>query len=157
MLQELRVTLPGMQMLFAFLLTIPFRESFDRTTLLQRGVFAVDLLATTLSSIFLIGPAVYHRLHWRRDVADKDQMLHVINALAIVGGAFLSLAIVASIYLVFAFLFGPRAAIAASAAIALVCLAIWYGLPLYRRMQERKSPGAFGSEALSARGRDGSL
>jgi hypothetical protein len=138
MLEELRVALPGMQMLFAFLLSIPFAKGFESTTALQRGVFSTDLLATTLSSIFLIAPAVYHRLHWRRDVADKDQMLKVINRLAIVGGAFLSVAITASIFLIIDYLFGPRAALFSSLSIAAICGAVWYGLPLLRRSREHR-------------------
>ena len=135
-LQELRVALPGMQMLFAFLLTIPFNQGFEKVTPLQRGAFGADLLFTTLSSIFLIAPALYHRLHWRREVKDKDEMLRVINVLAIIGGIFLSLAIVTSIFLVNDFLFGRTLALVASISVAVTCIGAWYALPLIRRARE---------------------
>jgi hypothetical protein len=136
MLQELRIALPGMQMLFAFLLTIPFNSGFERANELQRDVYAIDLICTTLSSVFLIAPAVYHRLHWRRDVDDKNRMLHVINRLAIVGGVFLSFSIVASVFLVMDYLFGTRAATIVGGCVAATCFVVWYGLPLLRRMRE---------------------
>src|SRR4051812_11071430 len=106
LLEELRVALPGMQMLFAFLLTIPFNAGFEKATTLQQRVYAFDLMCTTASSIFLIAPTMYHRLHWRRDAADKERMLRVFNKLAIIGGAFLSLAMITSIYLIIDYVFG---------------------------------------------------
>jgi hypothetical protein len=138
MLQELRVALPGMQMLFAFLLTIPFNQGFEKVTALQKAVFVTDLAATALSSIFLIAPSVYHRLHWRRDVDDKDRMLHVFNVLAICGGAFLSVAIVASMFLIIDFLFGRPLSWVAAATTAAVCVVVWYVLPLSRRARETR-------------------
>jgi hypothetical protein len=141
MLQELRIILPGMQMLFAFLLTIPFDHGFAKTTELQRVVYAVDLICTALSSIFLIAPAVYHRLHWRRNVDDKDKMLRVINRLSIIGGVFLSLAIVASVFLVIDYLYGDLVSGVITGVVAMTLVSCWYGLPLLRRAREARRAG----------------
>lgn len=136
LLQELRVVLPGMQMLFAFLLTIPFSPGFAKVTPMERAAFVADLMATTLSSIFLIAPAMYHRLHWRRHVRDKDRMLRIINRLAMIGGIFLSIAIVTSVYLVIDFLLGGTVSAIATSVIAVTVLACWYALPLLGRNRE---------------------
>ncbi len=138
MLQELRVALPGMQMLFAFLLTIPFAQRFDQTTQLQRSVYGVDLVCTALSSIFLIAPAMYHRVHWRRDVQAKNEMLKTINVMAIVGGVFLTLAMISSMFLVIDFLFGHQVAVLTTAAIALAAIVCWWVVPLARRAHEHR-------------------
>ncbi len=137
MLSELRVAVPGMQMLFAFLITIPFYPGFAKATASQRTVFGADLIFTVLSSIFLIAPALFHRLHWRRDVVDKDRMLRIFNVLAIVGGAFLSLAIVSSSFLVFDYVFGEPLSVIVTGAVASTCVGVWYGLPLVVRWRER--------------------
>jgi hypothetical protein len=139
MLNELRVALPGMQMLFAFLLTIPFAHRFASVTAGQKWVFMGDLACTTLSSLFLIAPSVYHRLHWRRDVEDKSRMLVVFNRLAIWGGIFLALAIVSSIFLITDFVVGRDAAIGTTVAIGALTVTLWYGLPLVRRQSENKT------------------
>lgn len=138
MLQELRIAVPGMQMLFAFLLTIPFSQRFEETTQLQRIVYGVDLVCTALSSIFLIAPAMYHRVHWRRDVKAKNEMLKANNIMAIVGGSFLTLAMISSIFLVFDFLFSYPVAIATTVTIALAAVVCWWLLPLARRVHERR-------------------
>ena len=126
-----------MQILFAFLLMIPFTEGFVSTTQAQRGAYLADLVFTALASIFLIAPAVYHRLHWRCDAKDKDRMLVVMNKLALAGGAFLSLAMVTSIFLVTDYLFGHPVSIAVAAAVAVACAGAWYALPLSRRNRPR--------------------
>jgi len=132
-LQELRVKLPGVQILFAFLLVIPFSEGFVKTTATQKGAYLADLLFTALASIFLIAPAVYHRIHFRCGADDKDRMLRVMNKLAIAGGVFLSLAMVTSIFLVTDYLFGRPASIAVAAGLAVACVAAWYALPLLHK------------------------
>ena len=85
-LDEVRVALPGVQLLFGFLLAAPFSAHFDHVTGAIQDGFLVCFLATSASCIFLIAPSVYHRLHWRRDVQDKEQMLRTCNRLAIIGG-----------------------------------------------------------------------
>src|SRR3954467_8380812 len=79
LLNELRVVLPGVQVLFAFLLAVPFANGWTGVTELQRDVFFVAFIATAASSILLIAPSSYHRLRWRE--GDKEQMLRTSNRL----------------------------------------------------------------------------
>ena len=89
LLNELRVALPGVQVLFAFLLAVPFANGWERVTDLQRDVFFLAFIATAAASILLIAPSSYHLLRWRE--GDKEQMLRTSNRLAIAGTVFLAL------------------------------------------------------------------
>src|SRR5215210_7713033 len=82
LLQELRVALPGVQVLFAFLLTVPFQQGFVRATPFQKDVYLVTLLLTALASALLMAPSAYHRLEFRQD--DKKHIVWVSNRLSIV-------------------------------------------------------------------------
>ena len=93
LLNELRVALPGVQVLFAFLLAVPFSQRFEQLTAVQEDVFFAAFLCTAVATALLIAPSVYHRLRWRK--RDKDQILRTSNRLAIAGTAFLAAAIVA--------------------------------------------------------------
>src|SRR5947199_7899886 len=83
LLNELRVALPGVQVLFAFLLTVPFQQRFQQATTFQKDVYLVTLLLTALTSALFIGPSAYHRLEFRQ--GDKKHIVEVANALAIAG------------------------------------------------------------------------
>src|ERR1700751_1579847 len=93
LLNELRVALPGVQVLFAFLLAVPFANGFPKLGELYRHVFFVAFIATALSTVCLIAPSSYHRLRWRDH--DKERMLVVSNWLTIAGLALLAVAITA--------------------------------------------------------------
>src|SRR3954468_5668489 len=80
LLNELRVALPGVQVLFAFLLAVPFAQGWQKTTAFQRDVFFVAFLATAIASALLIAPSAYHRLRWR--VEDKGRIVRISNRLA---------------------------------------------------------------------------
>jgi predicted membrane channel-forming protein YqfA (hemolysin III family) len=137
LLNEVRVVLPGVQLLFAFLLTAPFTERFTRLASLVNLVFFVSFLATTGACAFLIAPSVYHRLHWRRDVIDKEEMLRTCNRLAITGVVLLAIAMTAAVYVLSSLVFaGPLTVIAtATALVGFACL--WFVLPISRRRHER--------------------
>src|SRR5215813_7646920 len=120
-LNEVRVALPGVQLLFGFLLAVPFTESFRRVGEALRYGYFISFLCTTASCAFLIAPSVYHRLHWRRDVVDKELMLRSCNRLAILGVVFLFLAMTSAVYIV-----------------SVVIAALWFALPLLRRGAERQ-------------------
>jgi hypothetical protein len=81
LLNELRVALPGVQVLFAFLLTVPFAQRFGAVSDLQRAVYFVALISTAVASVLFITPTAYHRLRWREP--DKEGMLFTANRLAI--------------------------------------------------------------------------
>jgi predicted membrane channel-forming protein YqfA (hemolysin III family) len=135
-LNELRVVLPGVQVLFAFLLTVPFANRFTAITDLQRQVFFVVFLCTTAATALLIAPSAYHRLRWRE--YDKEQMLRTSNRLAIAGMVFLSLALVGAAFLVTDLLFHPAAAAVVTAAVAIFFAWFWWVLPLSRKLRDRR-------------------
>jgi uncharacterized protein DUF6328 len=135
LLNELRVVLPGVQVLFAFLLTVPFTNRFQRITETQEQVFFATFLLTTVATALLIAPSAYHRLRWRQH--DKELMLRASNRLAISGMAFLAAAITGAVYLVTDLIFEARAAITLVIAATVLCYSwFWYGLPLMRRIRD---------------------
>lgn len=131
LLNELRVVLPGVQVLFAFLLAVPFSQRFEQLTAVQEDVFFAAFLCTAVATALLIAPSVYHRLRWRK--RDKDQILRTSNRLAIAGTAFLAAAIVAVVYLVTDLIYGAVTSIVVTLAAAAMFGWLWYGLPLVRR------------------------
>ncbi len=131
LLNELRVALPGVQVLFAFLLAVPFANGWTRVTDLQRDVFFVAFLAAAASSILLIAPSSYHRLRWRE--GDKEQMLRTSNRLAIAGTVFLAIGMTAVVFLIGDILFRAWWAALTAAIVAGGFAWFWYGLPLLRR------------------------
>ncbi len=140
LLNELRVALPGVQILFAFLLTFPFSPGFPRATQVDRVVYFLTLLFAAAASALLIAPSMYHRLHWRREIADKDQMLATSNRFAIAGGGFLALAMSGAIFVITNFLFGMTGAALATAGATCMFAGLWYVLPLSRRRHAPRKP-----------------
>ena len=134
LLNELRVALPGVQVLFAFLLVVPFQQGFARVTELQKGVYFFCFLCTAVASALLIAPSAYHRIRWRQH--DKEQMLTTSNRLAIAGTVFLALGMTATVFLITDVLFASTAAALVTGVTALVFAWFWYGLPLTRRLRE---------------------
>jgi uncharacterized protein DUF6328 len=133
LLNELRVALPGVQVLFAFLLAVPFATGWQHVTTFQRDVFFVAFLCTAAATILLIAPSTYHRLRWR--VGDKEHMLVTANRLTIGGSVFLALAMISVVLLITDLLFSLWWAILATALIAVAFGWFWYGLALLRRAE----------------------
>jgi predicted membrane channel-forming protein YqfA (hemolysin III family) len=136
LLNGLRVVLPGVQVLFAFLLSVPFTSRFGDVTTDQRVAYFVAFMATAAASILLIAPSSYHRIRWRQ--RDKERLLRTANTLAIAGIAFLGVAVTATVFLVTDVLFGLLATSIVSAVLGGVLLWFWYGLPLLRRVSDRR-------------------
>ncbi len=136
LLNELRVVLPGVQVLFAFLLTVPFSNGFSRMTDLQRNVYFVSFLCATVATILLIAPSTYHRIQFRR--GGKERMVRTSNTLAIAGTAFLALAMAAAVFVITDVLFREMAAGIVAGLAAASFIGLWYGLPLSRRLAERQ-------------------
>src|ERR687891_2053587 len=124
LLNELRVALPGVQVLFAFLLTIPFTGTFRDLTDLQRDVYFGTFWATIASTAFLMTPPAYHRLRWRR--YDKERMLRISNRTAITGLAFLALAICGAAFVIADVLFGTAGAGGPGAAAPPPLVGVWF-------------------------------
>jgi hypothetical protein len=140
LLEGLRVALPGVQVLFAFLLTIPFSMGFESVTSFQRDVYFATLISTTLASICLIGPSARHRARFRE--GDKKWIVRTGNNLAQAGLIFLSLAIFGAILLISDVLFSLEAAILTVAVIAIVLGWVWFAAPWIREARElNEDPG----------------
>ncbi len=128
LLQELRVSQTGVQILFAFLLALPFAQRFNEVTTFQRDVYFATLLLAAVSAAFFIAPASAHRLLFRRQ--EKAHLIASGNWMAIAGLSCLALAIVGVILLIADFLFGTAMAVIASSLALLLFLVLWYALPL---------------------------
>jgi hypothetical protein len=133
LLNELRVALPGVQVLFAFLLTVPFSNGWKRVTPFQRHVFFVSILLTAASTALLIAPSAYHRLNWRKH--DKERLLETSNRFAIAGMALMALAMGGVLLLVTDVVIDKTWAEVVAAVAAAVFGWFWYGLPLLRRAE----------------------
>ena len=136
LLGELRVALPGVQVLFAFLLVVPFNQRFVDVTDFQEKVYFVTLLCTAAASAFLIAPSVHHRIVFRHQ--DKEYIVLTANRLAIIGLTFLAVAMTGVILLVTDVLFGALTSIVATVAVGAMFALLWYWVPLRRRMIDRR-------------------
>jgi amino acid transporter len=134
LLNELRVALPGVQVLFAFLLAVPFANGFPKLSETGRHVFFVAFIATAFSTALLIAPSSYHRLRWRQH--DKERLLQVSNNLTIAGLACIAVAITSVVFVITDFLFHRWWAAAFAAFIGACFLLLWYGLPLFAAIQD---------------------
>ena len=139
LLNELRVALPGVQVLFAFLLAIPFANGFPKLSELDRDVYFAALVATMLSTALLITPSAYHRFLFRQH--DKEQLLETSNRLTIAGLGLLAVAMTCSLFVITDFLFGWVMTGAVTAVTAVVFGFFWYALPLRRREEHRARKG----------------
>lgn len=137
LLQELRVALPGVQVLFAFLLAVPFQQNFTKISPFQEKVYFATLLLTAASAVLLISPSAYHRMTFR--MQQKDDLIFLANRLVITGLGFLALAMTGAIMLITDVLFGTAATVVTSVATLLSFVAFWYALPLRRRVSLERS------------------
>ena len=136
LLNELRVALPGVQVLFAFLLAVPFAQGFPKLGKLDRDVFFAAFISTALSTVLLIAPSSYHRIRWRQH--DKERMLIISNALTIAGLALLAIAITCTVFVITDFLFHRAWAAAFTSFVALAFVVCWYGLPVASAIRDRR-------------------
>ncbi len=132
LLQELRIVLPGVQVLFAFLLTVPFSARFGRVDLLQQVIFFATLACTAVSAGLLIAPSAHHWVLWRQQA--REHRLQMANRFAVAGMVFLVLAMVGAMFLITDFLFGTAAAVATTVAICAFFVLAWFVLPIWYRV-----------------------
>ena len=134
-LGELRVALPGVQVLFAFLLVVPFNQRFTDITSFQKTVYFVTLLLTAASSACLIAPTAQHRVEFRRQ--HKEQILLMANRLAIVGLGLLAIAMTGAMLLITDLLYDATTAVIVTAAVGFAFAALWYLIPVQRLVTDR--------------------
>jgi hypothetical protein len=131
LLNELRVALPGVQVLFAFLLTVPFSQRFSSVTQSQKLVYFVAVLCAAAATALLIAPTAYHRVQFRE--GDKEKLLSISNRLTLGGLFFLAVSIGCVVFIITDVLFSGVIVVLASAANAVLFALLWFVLPVYRR------------------------
>jgi hypothetical protein len=131
LLQELRVAQTGVQILFAFLLTLPFSSGFPETTAFQRDVYVVALLAAAGATALIISPVAFHRALFRQ--GRKPELVRFAHRMATGGLAFMLIAMVSSVLLITDFILARPVAFVLSGVTALWFLTFWAGLPYLRR------------------------
>jgi hypothetical protein len=137
LLNELRVALPGVQILFAFLLTVPFSARYGDLSFFQRDVYYATLIATALSTACLIAPSAAHRLRFHQ--SEREWIIESANTLSIAGLVFLSLAIGGAVLLITDVMFDGTRVIVYSGAVFLLIVSLWFVRPLARHARGESS------------------
>ena len=130
LLQELRVALPGVQVLFAFLLVVPFNQRFPDITTFQRTIYFVTLLLATAATACLIAPTAHHRIEFRQQ--DKKRIVFSATKLAVVGLALLAAAMTGAVMLITDLLYQQTAVVIVAGAVALLFIGLWFAWPVKR-------------------------
>jgi hypothetical protein len=133
---ELRVALPGVQVLFAFLLVAPFNQRFGTVSTFERRLYLATLLCTLLASILLIAPTIIHRLQFRQ--GEKAYVVRIANRLTIAGLSVFAVAMISAVLLITHFLFGLATAIITTALVAIAFALTWFAVPIRRRRLRRR-------------------
>jgi hypothetical protein len=133
LVEENRLAMPGTQVLFAFLLVLPFQQRFHELTDRQTYVYFSAFVCAAVAIILLIAPTAAHRILWRH--GDKETLLRASTVSAIGATAFLAAGIVSSVYLITDFLFGEPATAIVSSILGGLFITLWYGLPLVQRLR----------------------
>ena len=134
LLNELRVAMPGVQVLFAFLLAVPFQQRFAQVTDFQRDVYFVTLLAAAVASALFIAPTAYHRLMFQ--ARDKPRLVALSSKFALGGLLALAIAINGALLLVTDVLFDGTAVIVTTIAAATLYIGLWFVLGFVRRISK---------------------
>lgn len=135
LLQELRVALPGVQVLLAFLLTAPFTDRFHELSASGRNVYFGAVTLGAAASVLMIAPTVHHRLRFRDDI--KEQMIQTANLLAIGGTACLAAAMGAAVYVAGEAAFPDSAPRWIGAGVVVLAAAVWFVLPFAFHRRDR--------------------
>jgi hypothetical protein len=135
LLQETRVVMPGVQVLFAFLLAVVFQNRFAQTTQFQKDIFLATILCTAASTVCFIAPAAWHRILFERQ--DKRHIIAVANRFIICGVGFLALAMTLALILVCDVVFTSATAVVVASTVGLSFAWFWFVAPLLRRRRDR--------------------
>jgi uncharacterized protein DUF6328 len=131
LLQELRVAGLGVQVLFGFLLSLPFTNQFRKLSSGERDLYLATLMLAAVATALLLGPVAYHRLVFRR--RQKERLVRAANAMAIAGLATVGLAVSAAVLLVTEFVAGGLAGVLMTVLVVLMFGLLWFALPLVNR------------------------
>jgi cation transport ATPase len=133
LLQEMRVAMPGVQVLFGFLLAVPFQQGFQTITSSQRMIYFGTLLAAAAATAFLIAPTAFHRLMWQQH--KKPEIIRLGNIQFLAGLVALAVAMIGAVALVTDVIFKGTTLVVTVVAIGMLFAWLWFGLGLVRRMQ----------------------
>jgi len=131
LLNEIRVALPGVQFLFAFLLIVPFQQTAAKITDFQRDVYFVALVSAAVATALLIAPAAQHRVLFRQK--EKEQLLNRSSRSVFAGTLVLAVAVVAALLLVVDVLFSRPLAWATAGGVGALLLWWWVAVPFWQR------------------------
>jgi hypothetical protein len=131
--QELRVVSLGVQVLFGFLLSLPFTVRFDRLSESQRQLYLASLVLSAVATTLLLGPVAYHRLVFRRGM--KEDLVRFANVMAILGLAAVGAAVLVAVYLVTSYVTSGLPAALITALLACLLAGVWFIAPLARRRE----------------------
>jgi len=133
LLQEMRIAGLGVQVLFGFLLAIPFATGFTRLSQAQRDLYVATVLLATVATALLLGPVAYHRLLFRR--RQKEPLIRVANVLAIAGLGAVALSVSAAVGLVLSYVVTGWPAILVTAIVLCLFAGLWFAFPLSKRLR----------------------
>ena len=131
LLQELRVAGLGVQVLFGFLLSLPFTNRFTRLGPGQRDLYLATLVLAAVATALLLGPVAYHRLVFRR--GQKERLVRAASTMAIAGLATVGLAVSAAVLLVTSFVASGPPAVLITVLVTCLFGLLWFAFPLARR------------------------
>lgn len=137
LLNELRVAMPGVQVLFGFLLTVPFQQGFKRISDFQETVYVTTLILAAVATIFLIAPAAAHRILFRE--RDKERLVKVGGAQLLVGLGLLAAAMTGAVVLVTDVIFQSTTVVVLAAPLALLFAITWFVGPLARKARKART------------------
>src|SRR4051794_25120662 len=134
LLNELRVALPGVQVLFAFMLVVPFSQGFSSLSHVERWIYFAAFITSALAAALLIAPSSYHRIRFRQ--RDKEKMVQLGNRLLLCGLALVAISVSLWVGLMSEFVFGTTMALVRGGGIGAALAWFWFGLPLSRRARD---------------------
>jgi len=133
LLNELRVAMPGVQVLFAFLLAVPFQQRFQTVNAFQRDVYLFTLLAAATATAFLVAPSAYHRIAFQEH--EKERIIQMGTRQFVCGIVALAVAMTGAVLLVTDVLFRAATTIVVVVGVAAVFAWLWFGIGLWRKWQ----------------------
>ncbi len=128
------MALPGVEVLFAIQLSVPFTQRFTEITSIQEKVYLGSFLATAVATALLIAPVAFHRLRWHK--FDKDKLLELGNRMLLNGLVFLGLSFSGMVFVVTDMILGRRFSVVISAAVGLLLIFLWFARPLDRKLDD---------------------
>jgi uncharacterized protein DUF6328 len=134
LLNELRVALPGVQVLFAFMLVVPFSQGFSSLNSVERWIYFAAFITAALAAALLIAPSSYHRIRFRQ--GDKEKMIKLANHFLLWGLLLVAVSMSLSVGLISEFVFGTTMALVGGGGVGAALAWFWFGLPLSRRLQD---------------------